>query len=116
MLLRLFLPLIALIAFKIISELEEISKDVHGDFVSSYELAVCAREDVYERNLEDAFLYLQQKFPEADATATTADVWGGKQAECSAHSYKVYRESNEDLELSYPNWVYRETVLQPPEG
>ena len=110
MILRTFIPLIALIVLKIIQNLEDISKHVRRDFVSSYQRKVCARGEVYGRNIEDAFLYLQKRFPQLEGEAS--DLWEEPVGPCEQASYSVYRETNEELELLYPNWVYRETVPQ----
>lgn len=68
----------------------------------------CARADVYRRNIEDAFLYLQERFPEMEGEGLGP--WDEDEEPCGESRYSIYRETNEELELLYPNWVYREAV------
>ncbi len=114
MLLKIFIPLIALILLHNVLELDQLTKAMRADFQTSYDAVQCARRDVYERNIEDGLLYLEDRFPdlvaEPDEFALLAE------SDCENAEFAVYRETNEDLELLHPNWTFVETILHADDG
>lgn len=104
-------PIIILILLKILLDLEAIAKDVREEFEESYELTRCGRLDVYVRNIEDAILYLQSKEPTFLFSGSARDFIEDYEV-CEEEGYAVYREVNEDLEILYPNWTFREAVRE----
>ncbi|RZA25853.1 MAG: hypothetical protein EOP10_05540 [Proteobacteria bacterium] len=114
MLLKMFIPLIAFILLQNIREFDQLTKALRIDFESSYHTVRCARQDVYERNIEDGVLYLEDRF--SDLVAKADEFVSGEDTECDNAEFAVYRETNEDLELLHPNWTFVETLLKGDDG
>jgi hypothetical protein len=113
LLLKAFVPVIVIISLKNITDLHELAKAMRRDFESTYHTFQCARQDVYERNIEDGILYIQDHIAKIDAKAE--EIAPAEEINCEDAEYSVYREANERLDLLYPNWTFLETLSSPIE-
>ncbi len=106
-LMKLFIPFIALILLRNIGEFAEGAASVRDEFDQDHRELVCGRSDVYSRNLKDSFLYLASKFPELKNQAMP-DFDQDKDLDCGEAAYAVYHENNPGLPALYPNWRFLE--------
>jgi len=110
MFLRLCIPLIALILLKNIVLLAESSDLILSSFEQDYQTLVCARNDVYRRNLIDSFHLLAAQYPYVEEAGYEERIEDEASLDCGAKSFSVFREANPKLPWVYPNWLYRETA------
>lgn len=110
MLLRLCIPLIALILLRNLGVLEENADLLLHNFEEDYQALVCARADVYRRNMVDALHFLSAQYPYLTEAAQNEEMDEDGLEECQGASFSVYRETNPKLPWIYPNWLYRETA------
>ena len=106
MLVRLYLPVIILILLKNILVLAADADGIVSGFHEDYQRIVCARSDVYRRNLQDGLQYLMARYDyleEADLDSLLPEPLA-----CTDVDFAVYREVNAKLPFVYPNWLYKE--------
>ncbi|MBC7662095.1 MAG: hypothetical protein H7249_20560 [Chitinophagaceae bacterium] len=107
MLLRLYLPVLVLILLKNISVLDRGADALMQGFQTDYQNLLCARADVYQRNLADSWQFLEARYPYLNERAMLLPEVA--QEDCSEAHFAVYREVNPKLPLIYPNWFGIET-------
>jgi len=107
------IPLIVLILLMNVEALGLLADGIDARFRRDLQTILCAREDVYRRNVTDAYRFLASRYSYVkersfDSTEFLADPGG----DCAGYEALVYREVNAQLPLPaiYPNWIYREEL------
>ncbi len=108
--LRIFIvPIIFLLMIKNCLMWAALSDAIDSRFMEDYHTVICAREEVYRRNLDDAFRYLSARFAYVGEKTFAVDEFVSNPTEgCDPAAFRVYREINPKLPSLYPNWIYRE--------